>query len=119
MSKLSDRLKELRGTSSQEEMANSCGIKRNAWARYERGEVTPGADILSHICVAHACSADWLLGLTEERGGASAGSADVARPFEDPRITALEREVTRLQGMVAGLKFALEHSSSAPTFACG
>ena len=116
MSKLSDRLKELRGTSSQEEMANSCGIKRNAWARYERGEVTPGADILSHICVAHACSADWLLGLTEERGGASADAAAATRrvlsPFADARVSALEKEVTRLQGMVAGLKFALDHASA-------
>ena len=65
MSKLSERLKELRGPSSQKEMAEAVGIKWNAWARYERGEVSPGAEILAQICIAHACSADWLLGLTD------------------------------------------------------
>ena len=119
MSKISERLKELRGETSQAEMARQLGIPRPQWSKYENGTNTPGAEMVAQICTTHACSADWLLGLTEERGRASAGSADVARPFEDPRITALEREVTRLQGMVAGLKFALEHSSSAPTFACG
>lgn len=66
MSVLSERLKELRGPSSQKEMAEAVGIKWNAWARYERGEVSPGAEILAHICRVHACSADWLLGLDDK-----------------------------------------------------
>lgn len=70
MSVLSEHLKELRGEQSQREMAEPLGIKWNAWARYERGEVSPGAEILRQICIAHACSADWLLGLPER--GASA-----------------------------------------------
>lgn len=67
MSILSERLKELRGQSSQREMAEAIGIKYQAWARYESGEVAPGAEILANICRAHAVSADWLLGI--ERGG--------------------------------------------------
>ena len=66
MSILSERLKELRGSSSQKEMASAVGIKWNAWARYERGEVSPGAEILANICRVHACSADWLLGLDDK-----------------------------------------------------
>lgn len=69
MSILSDRLRELRGSSSQREMAEAVGIKWNAWARYESGTVAPGAEILANICRVHAVSADWLLGLKPETGG--------------------------------------------------
>lgn len=65
MSILSDRLRELRGPTSQKEMAEAVGLKVTAWARYERGEVAPGAEILAAICRVHACSSDWLLGLKD------------------------------------------------------
>jgi DNA-binding XRE family transcriptional regulator len=65
---LGQRLKELRGTSSQSEMADAIGIKWQSWARYERGEVAPGAEIIANICRIHACSADWLLGLKDNGG---------------------------------------------------
>ena len=65
MSTLSVRLRELRGDSSQAEMANSIGIPQQAWARYEKGIVSPNASTIESICRAHACSADWLLGLKD------------------------------------------------------
>lgn len=69
MSDLGDKLKELRGSQSQREMADPLGIKYQQWAKYERGEVAPGADMLKQICLVHACSADWLLGLDGGSGG--------------------------------------------------
>ena len=74
MSILSDRLKELRGSQSQREMADPLGIKYQQWAKYERGEVLPGAEIIKQICLVHACSADWLLGLP--RGGVNHNHAN-------------------------------------------
>ena len=67
-------MKELRGSSSHREMADAIGIKYSAWARYEKGEVLPGAEIITKICRAHACSADWLLGLPS-RGGSTTVTA--------------------------------------------
>ena len=67
---IGERLRELRGSSSLREMAESVGIKYSAWARYEAGGSLPGADILSRICRVHSCSADWLLGI--ERGTSAA-----------------------------------------------
>lgn len=67
MSVLSERLRELRGSQSQKDMADSVGIKYQAWARYEKGEVAPGADMITQICRAHEVSADWLLGLSDRR----------------------------------------------------
>ena len=72
MSVLSDRLKELRGPSSQSEMARTLGIARQQWIKYETGQSAPGAEILSHICRVHNCSADWLLGLPPRGGSATA-----------------------------------------------
>ncbi len=67
---IGERLRELRGSSSLREMAESVGIKYSAWARYEAGGSLPGADILSRICRVHACSADWILGI--DRGESAA-----------------------------------------------
>ena len=77
MSVLSDRLRQLRGESSQVEMAKQLGIQRTQWIKYETGETSPGAEILTRICRVHACSADWLLGLEETlpRGNVSVQTA--------------------------------------------
>lgn len=67
MNSIGVRLKELRNSSSQSEMAASVGVKQQNWARWESGVVSPSADMIIEICRAHACSADWLLGLTDSR----------------------------------------------------
>ena len=80
MNNFGDRLRQLRGSSSQREMAEPIGIKWNAWARYEAGGSLPGAEILERICRYHDVSADWLLGL-KDRGTSSAvasGSGAIA-----------------------------------------
>lgn len=77
MSVLSDRLRELRGSSSQKEMADELNMKQPQWARYESGASVPGADIIEKICRIHACSADWLLGL-KDNGGVSVRAGDGA-----------------------------------------
>mgnify|MGYP002676645197 CR=1 FL=1 len=69
MSIIAERLRELRGSSSQAEMANPLGIKYQQWAKYERGESAPGAEMLIKICKVHSCSSDWLLGLDPQTGG--------------------------------------------------
>ncbi len=66
MSMIGDRLRELRGSSSQAEMAHAVNVKQQNWARWESGVVSPSADMIFTICHVHACSADWLLGI--ERG---------------------------------------------------
>ena len=79
MSVLSDRLRQLRGDSSQVEMARQLGIQRTQWIKYETGETSPGAEILARICRVHACSSDWLLGLPSRGGSAMAhGDGSIA-----------------------------------------
>ena len=48
-------------------------MKQQQYARYENGVTVPSIDILATICRAHACSADWLLGLPSRGGSAGGG----------------------------------------------
>lgn len=69
------RLRELRGNLTQQQIAEKVGLKQQNWARYESGQVVPGAEALRQICVSCGVSADWLLGLP---GAQSPGGAGVA-----------------------------------------
>lgn len=106
MSVLSERLKELRGTTSQSEMASALNMKYQQWARYEKGIVAPGADILANICRVHAVSADWLLGLIDERGASAAKPPPSTVNLDELRATAslLAEESTALAGTIKKLK---------------
>ena len=88
MSVLSERLKELRGSQSQSEMAAALNMKYQQWARYEKGVVAPGADILANICRVHSVSADWLLGLNDERDISAAKPQTQAIDLDELRSTA-------------------------------
>lgn len=90
MSILSERLRELRGTSSQADMATPANMKYQQWARYEKGDVVPGADVLANICRAHACSADWLLGLNDRNDISTAKPPPSSINLDEIRITATQ-----------------------------
>lgn len=89
MSKIGDRLRELRGPSSLREMAEPVGIKYNAWARYEAGDSLPGAEIIEKICRAHAVSADWLLGLKDNGTTVTAAAGSAVAIGSNARATAI------------------------------
>ena len=72
MSDFSDKLRQLRGETSQAEMARQLGMKQPQWARYESGASYPSIEILTNICRTHCVSADWLLGLDKKHGDAVA-----------------------------------------------
>ena len=65
MQRFCERLKSIRGDRTQADMAHLLGVKRQNWARWEKGEVFPGAETLHHICATFHVSADWLLGLAQ------------------------------------------------------
>jgi transcriptional regulator with XRE-family HTH domain len=62
------RLREARGALTGREFARRCGIKAQSLSRYERiGGQLPGAELLATFARTAGVSADWLLGLTDER----------------------------------------------------
>lgn len=62
---LSIRLKELRGTVNQLEVAEAIGISRAALGYYESGKRKPDADIIRKLCEYYHVSSDYLLGLSD------------------------------------------------------
>ena len=106
MSRIGERMRELRGPSSLREMAEAIGIKYNAWARYEAGGSLPGAEIIERICRVHSCSADWLLGLTDGRDTTAAKPQSPTINLEELKATAtqLAEESAALSGTIKKLK---------------
>ena len=60
---LGDRLRDLRGSTSQAEIAGKIGVSGQSWGFYERNQKEPTLATIGSICREFNVSADWLLGL--------------------------------------------------------
>lgn len=61
----SERLKELRGKKTLQEVSDAIGITRVAMGYYEKGERKPDIEILYRIADFYKVSADYLIGITD------------------------------------------------------
>lgn len=83
---LPKRIREARGAVSGREFARRLGIFAQSLSRYENpGGNLPGADLLRRMAVEAGVSADWLLGLTDERTPRE-NAAPVATPEQRAAI---------------------------------
>ena len=66
---LAERMKQLRTETNikQEDLAAELGLSISAYRRYEWGAREPGASVVRALAAYFHVSADWLLGLTDER----------------------------------------------------
>lgn len=62
------KLKQLRGTRSQTEVAEAMGFKQSTYAMYENGKREPGFSNLCRIADYFGVSVDYLLGRTDYKG---------------------------------------------------
>ena len=69
METIGDRIREIRGELSQKAAAISTGIRQQVWNRYEKNQTSPASDSIIKICNTFKCSADWLLGLSDDPNG--------------------------------------------------
>ena len=95
-----ERLKELRGDLSQDDFALKIGTKQTTLSNWERGFREPNFSGLALIATSCGVSADWLLGLTDDRAPGAAVTTDA-------RIAELEKKVIRLEGENSALQKAL------------
>ena len=122
MSTFSDRLKELRGSESQSSFAAQIELNRVQYAKYESGVNAPSIEVLTRICRVHACSADWLLGLSEDRGGvhSAAPTPQVTKSRQkvcEPQFDYLTK-FAALEQRVKALEAAAIIELNRPTAAC-
>lgn len=99
------RLRELRGFVNQTNFARKFGVKQTTYSCWEMGTREPPIKMLTKIISDSNISADWLLGLSDDRNGKISTTPD---PTLSAKIAELETEITRLKGENAGLRHALE-----------
>ena len=105
MKKVLARINEVRNGKSVNSLANSMKIPQTTLNSYLSGGRKPSLDLIIRICANYHVSADWLLGLTDDRAG---GSPAVANAEYQKKLSDLEAENISLKGEVRGLQFALE-----------
>ena len=79
-------------------------MKQPQWARYESGASLPSIDILATICRTHACSADWLLGLPERGGSATARGIGAVAVVGSNATVSTGGDCSRCQLMAAHIR---------------
>ena len=95
-----DRLKELRGTMSQKSFAALLKLNQQTYQRYESGVREPDLETLHLIGVSLDVSVDWLLGLSDSRGGSAAPMSQkiiAAQPDVLREIRELKKRVNALE----------------------
>jgi len=60
-----NRIREVRGSRTQQEVANMIGVPKNKWSIWELGRCEPKLAEIILICKTFSVSSNWLLGLPE------------------------------------------------------
>ncbi len=88
----------------QAEAADLCGVRRESWGQYERGETAPGSQVLFHFA---AAGADVAYILTGVRGGPSRLS-----PLEEALLANFRRCPERARDTVLDVADMLAQSGA-------
>ena len=87
MKKVVEHLKELQGERTQKEFAALLDIPLNTYTNWLLYQRRPTIDAVISICTKLGVSADWLLGLTDERTPGSGSLSDsLQRKYHDLQV---------------------------------
>lgn len=94
------RIIELKGKRSVSAFARAIGINQQTMDTYIKGRL-PSAEVLIKLSTTFSVSADWLLGLTDERGSASSVGSDAEKAQMANKIHELEIKVATLENALS------------------
>ena len=109
------RLKDLQGENSVSAFARFLEMPQKTVDTYINGQRKPSVEFIMRVCSKCHVSADWLLGLSDDRGGSKSAAPihaltksrqkvlDPSATFSD-EIAAIRRELHRQAGELAALK---------------
>lgn len=109
---LPERLKQLRGKQSQASFAQSIGVKQQTYSNWETGRSDIPLGWVAGLSQHFGVTTDWLLGLSDSRGGAvsltatdhsvAANNSSVSQSAETARLLSIiesqQRVIERLAG---------------------
>ena len=116
------RIKELLGSDTETSMAKFLGIPQVTLNYCLAGKRKPSLELIYHICDKYKVSADWLLGLSEDRGGvhSAAPTSQVTKSRQkvcEPQFDYLTK-FAALEQRVKALEAAAIIELNRPTAAC-
>jgi len=91
-----DRMNELKGSMNVSAFARRANIPQPSMDKYLKGRL-PSIEILESLCCRFGVSADWLLGLSDDRRGGTPAGVDAATSELKQKIHDLEVENAALQ----------------------
>lgn len=96
MNSLGSRIRQIRGTESQETFAARIGVSKGSIGGYERDENSPSADVILKICSKANISVEWLM---TGRGAMRAAAMDegVAASSPERPATHLDAKLERVE----------------------
>lgn len=94
------RIIELKGKRSVSAFARAIGINQQTMDTYIKGRL-PSAEVLIKLSTTFNVPADWLLGLTDDRGGVSSALGDAEKAQMANKIHELEIKVATLENALS------------------
>ena len=114
------RLKELQGHESVSAFARRLEIPQKSLDCYIKGEHKPSVDLLLRVSTKCGVSADWLLGLSDERGLAQTAAPSAVPPQTKKNLGRLSMQSDAdLLAEIRALKARVAALESQPAYACG
>ena len=101
----SDRLTELQGERTQKEFARHLGIPLNTYTNWLLHSRKPTMDAIISICTKVSVSADWLLGLSDQKFDVARHQNECSEPEWMYRALTAERKLAKVN---AALTHALK-----------
>ena len=97
MKKIIDRIKEVTAGRSVKSVAEEIGLPQTSLNAYMTGRHKITIELIKQISATFGISADWLLGLSDERGGVSSAVGDAEKAQMANKIHELEIKVATLE----------------------
>lgn len=101
MKKIIDRIKEVTAGRSVKSVAEEIGLPQTSLNAYMTGRHKITIELIKQISATFGISADWLLGLSDDRGGASSAVGDSEKAKLLAKIHDLEIEVATLKNALS------------------
>lgn len=101
MKKIIDRIKEVTAGRSVKSVAEEIGLPQTSLNAYMTGRHKITIELIKQISATFGISADWLLGLSDERGGASSVGGDAEKVQMANKIRELEIKVATLENALS------------------
>lgn len=101
MKKIIDRIKEVTAGRSVKSVAEEIGLPQTSLNAYMTGRHKITIELIKQISATFGISADWLLGLSDERGGVSSVGGDAEKARMANKIHELEIKVATLENALS------------------